>query len=79
MKRIMLAAVFAAATVAGAKSLVDENLPAYKPVSGVSGNLKSEGSDTMNNLMTLWAEGFKCIYSSVRPEIVGKGSGTAPA
>ena len=79
MKRMMLAAVLVAATVVGAKSLVDENLPAYKPVSGVSGNLKSEGSDTMNNLMTLWAEGFRRTYSSVNVEIVGKGSGTAPA
>jgi len=84
VKRMMLAAVAVTVAVipaigAGTKSLVDENLPVYKPVSGVSGNLKSEGSDTMNNLMTLWAEGFKRIYSSVNPEIVGKGSSTAPA
>ncbi|MDO8826581.1 MAG: phosphate-binding protein, partial [Methylophaga sp.] len=35
---------------------VDPNLPEYKSVSGVSGNLTSIGSDTLNNLMTLWAE-----------------------
>ncbi len=57
---------------------VDENLPEYKPVAGVSGNLKSVGSDTMNNMMTLWAEGFLGFYPNVQVEIEGKGSGTAP-
>ena len=57
---------------------VDPNLPVYKQVRGVSGNIKSVGSDTMNNLMTLWAEGFKRMYPNVRVEIEGKGSSTAP-
>jgi phosphate transport system substrate-binding protein len=57
---------------------VDPNLPTYKPVSGISGNLKSVGSDTMNNLMTLWAEGFNRMYPNVKIEIEGKGSSTAP-
>lgn len=57
---------------------VDPSLPVYKPVSGVSGNLKSIGSDTLNNLMTLWAEGFKAQYPNVKIEIEGKGSSTAP-
>lgn len=50
----------------------------YKPVSGVSGKIKSIGSDTLNNLMTLWAEEFKKMYPSVSIEIEGKGSSTAP-
>jgi phosphate transport system substrate-binding protein len=57
---------------------VDPALPSYKPVSGVSGNLKSIGSDTLNNLMTLWAEGFNAKYPAVKIEIEGKGSSTAP-
>ena len=57
---------------------VDPKLPDYKPVSGVSGNLKSIGSDSLNNLMTLWAEGFRGRYPNVQIEIEGKGSGTAP-
>ncbi len=57
---------------------VDPKVPAYKPVSGVSGNLKSVGSDTLNNLMTLWSEGFRAKYPSVKIEIEGKGSSTAP-
>ncbi len=57
---------------------VDVKLPDYRPVQGVSGNIKSVGSDTMNNLMTLWAEGFIKYYPNVRVEIEGKGSSTAP-
>jgi phosphate transport system substrate-binding protein len=57
---------------------VDAGLPDYKPVEGVSGIIKSIGSDTMNNLMTLWAEGFKKMYPNVQIEIEGKGSSTAP-
>ena len=52
--------------------------PQYKVASGVSGTIKSVGSDTMNNLMTLWSEGFKRHYPSVRAEVEGKGSSTAP-
>lgn len=58
---------------------VDEKLPAYaKATDGVSGKLKSVGSDTMNNLMTLWQQGFKEQYPNVVLEVEGKGSSTAP-
>ncbi len=57
---------------------VDSALPAYKAVSGVSGNLSSVGSDTLNNLMTFWAETFNKFYPNVKIQIEGKGSSTAP-
>jgi len=38
---------------------VDPSIPGYVKTSGVSGNLNSVGSDTLANLMTLWAEGFQ--------------------
>jgi len=57
---------------------VDGSLPAYSPASGVSGNVSSVGSDTLNNLMTLWAESFKAKYPNVKIQIEGKGSSTAP-
>jgi phosphate transport system substrate-binding protein len=57
---------------------VDPNTPVYEATSGVSGNLNSIGSDTLNNLMTLWAEGFKQLYPNVNIQIEGKGSSTAP-
>jgi len=57
---------------------VDKDLPAYKKAAGVSGNLKSVGSDTLNNLMALWTEGFKGQYPNVNFSVEGKGSSTAP-
>jgi phosphate transport system substrate-binding protein len=72
-------AVALATSVAAAQSVkMDPNLPTYKPVQGVAGSIKSVGSDTMNNLMTLWAEGFLRMYPNVKVEIEGKGSATAP-
>lgn len=61
-----------------AQTEVDPALPDYQKVSGVSGNLSSIGSDTLNNLMTLWAEDFKRTYPSVNIQIQGAGSSTAP-
>lgn len=57
---------------------IDPKLPDYKTVSGVSGTLKSIGSDTLNNLMTLWVEGFRSRYPNVKIAVEGKGSSTAP-
>ena len=78
LKKSMLAATVALMPLAAAAQQVDPALSGYKPVSGVSGNVKSIGSDTLNNLMTLWAEGFRSHYPSVKIEIEGKGSSTAP-
>ena len=61
-----------------AESHLDPKLPSYKKVSGVAGNLNSIGSDTLNNLNALWAEGFRKIYPNVNIQIQGKGSSTAP-
>ena len=61
-----------------AQSKVDEKLPVYEKTSGVSGNLSSVGSDTLANLMTLWAESFKKTYPSVNVQIQAAGSSTAP-
>jgi phosphate transport system substrate-binding protein len=80
MKRSVLFAVIASFSLAPTANAVelDSKLQDYRPVSGVSGSIKSIGSDTLNNLMTLWAEGFKAQYPNVKIEIEGKGSSTAP-
>jgi phosphate transport system substrate-binding protein len=84
MKRIVKATGLAAAALLvtslahGQAVKVDAAIPAYQKTSGVSGNLNSIGSDTLNNLMTLWAEGFQKQYPNVRIQIEGKGSSTAP-
>ncbi len=59
-------------------SKVDPDLHVYEKVSGVSGNLSSVGSDTLANLMTLWAEAFKTAYPNVNIQIQAAGSSTAP-
>ena len=67
------------AAIAGEASGVDAAIRPYVKVSGVSGTINSIGSDTLNNLMTLWAEGFRRQYPNVRIQVEGKGSSTAPA
>jgi phosphate transport system substrate-binding protein len=57
---------------------VDPAIPQYQRAAGVSGSLNSVGSDTLNNLMTLWQEGFRRVYPNVRVQVEGKGSSTAP-
>jgi len=73
-----LGAVTILAAVALAGVTVDPKLPHYSKTTGVSGSIKSIGSDTMNNLMALWSEDFRGMYPSVQVEIEGKGSSTAP-
>jgi phosphate transport system substrate-binding protein len=66
------------ASVQAAPTHVDAKIKKYAPTSGVAGNLNSIGSDSLNNLMTYWAEGFKKKYPNVNLQIEGKGSSTAP-
>ncbi|MEX2382204.1 MAG: PstS family phosphate ABC transporter substrate-binding protein [Opitutales bacterium] len=72
-------AVLVSASPVLAQTPVDPQLPEYEQVSGVSGTLNSVGSDTLNNLMLLWAEGFRSTYPNVNIQIQGAGSSTAPA
>jgi phosphate transport system substrate-binding protein len=73
-----LVAASVSATAVQAAAKVDPALPAYSKASGVSGNLSSVGSDTLANLMTLWAEEFKRQYPNVNIQIQAAGSSTAP-
>jgi len=81
MRRLIAGIVIVAAGggLARAQAVkVDPGIPAYQKTSGVSGNLNSVGSDTMNNLMTLWGEAFAKTYPNVKIQVEGKGSSTAP-
>ena len=81
-KRVVMALMALAllATTGAVASTVklDPGLAPYKAVGGVSGNLSSIGSDSLNNLMTLWAESFNKFYPNAKIQIEGKGSTTAP-
>ena len=61
-----------------AEETVDSAIKGYEKVSGVDGSLNSIGSDTLNNLMTYWAEAFNKLYPNVKIQVEGKGSATAP-
>ncbi|WJN59745.1 phosphate ABC transporter substrate-binding protein PstS family protein [Pseudomonas sp. SO81] len=80
LKRLMAALTFVAAGVSAASAVaaVDPAIPAYQKTSGVSGNLSSVGSDSLANLMTLWAEEYKKNYPNVNIQIQAAGSSTAP-
>ena len=81
MRRVLLAVALAALSwgpLYGQAVTVDASIAAYQKTSGVSGNLNSVGSDTMNNMMTLWGESFAKMYPNVKIQVEGKGSSTAP-
>jgi phosphate transport system substrate-binding protein len=75
---LLLVCAYLPANVFAAEAEVDAKIAAYQKTSGVAGNLSSIGSDTLNNVMTLWAETFRKIYPSVQVQVEGKGSSTAP-
>jgi len=77
-RALLASAILLNATNVAAQAMVDENLAVYQKTSGVSGNLSSIGSDTLANLMTLWAESFKKTYPNVNLQIQAAGSSTAP-
>ncbi len=56
---------------------IDPAIAPYTKVTGVSGNITSMGSDSMANVMTLWAEEFKKQYPGVAVQIQAAGSSTA--
>jgi phosphate transport system substrate-binding protein len=81
--RIRILAQTVLATLVGVSAVaqtvkVDPKVTTYKKVSGISGNLNSIGSDTLNNLMAYWVEGFNKKYPNVKIQVEGKGSTTAP-
>jgi phosphate transport system substrate-binding protein len=75
---IILNLIWSISSVVTADAEIDSNLADYNKASGVSGNIISVGSDTLANLMTLWAEEFKRLYPNVSVQIQAAGSSTAP-
>jgi phosphate transport system substrate-binding protein len=73
-----VAALISSTAGAAAVQTVDAGVPAYEKASGISGNLSSVGSDTLANLMTMWAEEFNREYPNVNIQIQAAGSSTAP-
>jgi len=78
--RLMLGVAALAANVIAAPAAIalDQSLPAYQAVTGISGQIKSVGSDRLGHEITLWAKAFKGLYPDVKIEIEASGSATAP-
>jgi phosphate transport system substrate-binding protein len=76
--RFFVAIIAASLAAASSVLALDPTLPPYHKASDISGQLKSIGSDTLDNLMILWAKGFMALYPDVKVEIEAKGSATAP-
>jgi len=78
IRRTLTLSLVAALSFSVQGAEIDPGIPEYERTSGVSGNLSSVGSDTLANLMTLWAEDFKRVYPNVNIQIQAAGSSTAP-
>ncbi len=74
----LMGAFVAPAAAEDKKVEVDATIAPYAKVAGIDGSIASVGSDTLNNLMTFWSEGFKKQYPNVTFAVEGKGSTTAP-
>lgn len=76
--RILFAALAASLLSNSDAIALDPSLPAYETAAGISGQIKSVGSDTLNNEMLLWSKAFMELYPNVKVDVEGKGSSTAP-
>jgi phosphate transport system substrate-binding protein len=76
--RTLAAALIVAVAITSAGIALDASLPTYQPTTGISGQLKSVGSDTLSNEMEGWAKGFMALYPDVKISVDAKGSATAP-
>lgn len=79
MKRrfLMLALTFGLVAASNAALALDQNLQPYQTVDGLSGYLKSVGSDTLHDEMIRWSNAFMALYPNVKIEVKGEGSVTA--
>ncbi|MBE0365229.1 phosphate transport system substrate-binding protein [Pseudoalteromonas ulvae UL12] len=78
-KNLAVATGFAVTTfISGQAAAVEQAMPEYQKISGISGNFSSVGSDTLANMMTFWAEEYKRQYPNVNIQIQAAGSSTAP-
>jgi phosphate transport system substrate-binding protein len=79
MKNQVVASLLAVVALAvGTVAFGADELPAYKTVPGISGNLVGVGSDTLNNMMDMWMQKFREAYPNVTASYKGEGSSTAP-
>src|SRR5437773_2729885 len=70
----------ATSTGAVIATMLEPDLPRYKPSAQLSGEIRSAGEDTMETLVKLWAEAFRKMHPNVQFRVEAKGGTTmAPA
>lgn len=69
------ACVLGTCTAADAQvAVIDPNLPVYRPVNSLQGELRLTGSNTMSHVATTWAAEFRRFYPDVKITITINGS-----
>jgi len=61
------------------KPELDAKIPAYQPVTSLSGEVSIAGSETMQPLTEAWAERLRLLYPSLKVHVSGLGSETGLA
>ena len=77
LRFFVLALALSLLAISSAALALDQNPPPYQTVDGLSGHLKSVGSDTLYNGMVRWSNAFMALYPNVKIEVKGEGSVTA--
>ena len=67
-------AAFAESALQQAPGALDPNLPYYRPVEKLSGELKLGGSNTLSHIATVWIDSFTQFYPDVKITIDVNGS-----
>jgi len=80
LKRVCAALLLGAAALGAGQpdALLDPDLPRYEKSAPAAGDLRTVGSDTMVNLVSLWTQSFKKHHPAARIQVEGKGSSTGP-
>lgn len=70
----ILTAVCGAAEASNNVALLDPNLPFYRPVDKLAGELKLGGSNTMSHVAAVWINSFTTFYPDVKITVDVNGS-----
>ncbi len=77
LRSMMAWALVAAGASAMAEDHLDPQLPTYRPINALQGEIVLVGSDTMSQVAALWVDQFKEFYPDVQIKIVVKGATNA--
>lgn len=77
LRSLAAIAILATGTVGLSQDYLDPQLPAYRPINTLEGELSLVGSDTMSQVAALWADRFMEFYPEVKIKVTVKGATNA--